>query len=457
MKDYTERLGTAPVGGLLVKLSLPGMVTTISQSLYNIINTIWVTRVGYGAIAALTIVMPFNILFYALGGGTGVGIAALVSRRFGERKPEEANRVAGQIYFLSLFWGAILILIASFFADPLLKVMGARPDIMEYCRQYMVITAYGAPFVIFEIVVANLMRGSGDAVKPMIIMISSTVINIVLDPFLIFGIGPFPELKVAGAALGSVIAQAFGAGLGLFFILTGKTAFSIKRADILPSWKIIREIYHVGAPSIVLQVTESFVFVLWNIAVSSFGSVAIAAVGIVMRISDFAFMPVMGVQNGLLPIVGYCFGANLFHRLWSAVKKATLGIMGLLAVMTIVMEIWTPQLISIFTKDPELTAVAIPAMRIMLSTMIFIGPSIITIATFQGLSMGKTALVLSLVRQFIVFIPLLFIFRAVWGLTGIWACSPAADTLGVIISLAFLWNQYQKHRHSGSKPLTQRW
>ena len=457
MKDFTERLGTAPVGRLLIKLSLPGMASTISQSLYNIINTIWVTRIGFEAIAALTIVLPFQIIFYAIGGGTGIGIAALVSRRFGEKNPDAANRVAGQIFFLSLFWGFILMLIATLFATPLLKLMGATPDIIDYSRQYMVTIAFGAPFVIFAIVVASLLRGSGDTMRPMIIMISSTVVNIVLDPFLIFGIGPFPELKVTGAALGTVIAQVCGAGLGLFFILSGKTAFHIKAAHILPSWRIIREIYQVGAPSIILQVTESFVFILWNVAVSSFGSLSIAAVGIFMRISDFAFMPVMGVQNGLLPIIGYCYGANLFNRLWNAVKKAIFGIMALLAVLTGLMEIFTPQIISVFTKDPELVKVAMPAMRIMLSTMILIGPSIMTITAFQGLGKGKTALFLSLIRQFIVFVPLLFLFRAIWGLTGVWVFSPAADIFGVLISLGFLWREYNRHRHAGLKPSGIKW
>jgi putative MATE family efflux protein len=329
--------------------------------------------------------------------------------------------------------------------------MGATPDIIGYARQYMVITAFGAPFVIFAIVVASLMRGSGDAVKPMIIMITSTVLNIILDPFLIFGIGPFPELKVAGAALGSVIAQGLGAGLGLYFILRGKTAFKIKARHVLPSWRIIGEIYQVGAPSAVLQITESLAFVLWNVAVSSFGSVAIAAVGIVMRISDFAFMPVMGVSNGLLPIVGYCFGAKLYTRLWNAIKKATFGIMALLAVLTVTGEILAPYIIRVFAKDPELIRMAIPALRIMLSTMIFIGPSIMTITAFQGLAQGKTALVLSLIRQFIVFVPLLFLFRYLWGLTGIWCCSPAADTVGVVITITFLIREYRRHKHSGLK------
>jgi putative MATE family efflux protein len=451
MKEYTERLGTAPLGRLLVALSLPGIASTISTTLYNIVDTLWVARLGHEAIAALTIVFPYQILFYAVGGGTGIGISALVSRRFGEKDVNAANRVAGQVFFLSALWGLFFILIALFFADPILRIIGATPDIIEYSRQYFTITSYGAPLMIFALLISSLLRGSGDAVKPMVIMIIATLINVVLDPFMIMGIGPFPEMGVRGAAWATVIAQAFAALLGLFFLFTKNTAYKIKAAHLRPDTRITREIYHVGAPSATLQITESLAFMLFNIVVSSFGSVAIAAVGIVMRISDFAFMPVMGVSHGLLPIVGYCFGARNYKRLWSAVKKASLGIFALLAVITAGMELFAPQIIGVFSKDPELISVAVPAMRIMLSSMVLIGPSIMIVTAFQGLSKGKTALVLSLIRQFIVFVPLLFLFRHFFGLTGVWLCSPAADTLGIMISLAFIWREYRMHRRAGGK------
>jgi putative MATE family efflux protein len=452
MKQYTEQLGTAPLGKLLLKLSLPGVAASVTQSLYNIIDTIFVGTLGFRAISALTIVFPYQILFWAVGGGTGTGIAALVSRRFGEKKVEEANLVAGQTFFLSLFWGLFFILVAIFFHDPILRLIGAKDDFFQYAVDYFTIISYAAPLAIFTSLAASLMRASGDTVKPMVIMITATAINIILCPLLIQGIGPFPRMEVAGSAWATFTAQAVGAVLALFFILANKTAYKLKISHLMPNWQIIKAIYQVGAPSAVLQITESFAFALWNIAVSSYGSAAVAAVGVVIRVSDFAFMPVMGVSQSLLPVVGYCFGADNFKRLWSAVKKATVGLMVLLTVITIGMEIWTPQIIRIFTKDEELLRVAVPAMRIMLSTMIVIGPSMITITALQGLGKGKTALALSLVRQFIVFVPLLFLFRAIWGLNGVWLCSPAADIIGVTISLWFLWREYKMHRHAGSKP-----
>jgi putative MATE family efflux protein len=450
MQKYTERLGSAPLGRLLIALSLPGIASTVTTSLYNIVDTIWVARLGHEAIAALTIVFPYQILFYAIGGGTGIGISSLVSRRFGENNIEATNRVAGQIFFISAFWGLLFMMAAVLFTDSILRVMGATPDIMVYSKQYFVITSYGAPLMILAMVMSSLIRGSGDAVKPMIIMISGTIINIILDPFMILGIGPFPQMDVRGAAWATVIAQSCGALLGLYYFFSRKTAFRIKSAHLRPDMSILRNIYRVGAPSIILQITESLAFMLFNIVVSSFESIAIAAVGIVMRVSDLAYMPIMGVSHGLLPIIGFCFGAGNFQRLWQAVKKASAGIMVLLAVITVLIEIFTPQILSIFSKDAKLLSMTVPAMRIMMSTMVLIGPSIMIVTTFQGLSRGKTALVLSLIRQFIVFVPLLYLGRYLGGLTGIWLSMPAADIFGILISLAFIFREYRIHQRNGA-------
>jgi putative MATE family efflux protein len=447
MKEYTERLGYAPLGRLLVALSLPGIASTITTSLYNIVNTIWVARLGHEAIAALTIVFPYQILFYAIGGGTGIGISALVSRRFGERNIEATNNVAGQIFFISAFWGLLFMMIAVFFSDSILQAIGATPDIMVYSRQYFVITSYGAPLMILAMVTSSLIRGSGDAVKPMVIMISGSIINLILDPLMILGIGPFPQMDVRGAAWATVIAQCCGALLGLYYFFAHKTAFRIKVAHLRPDMSILRDIYRVGAPSVILQITESLAFMLFNIVVSSFGSVTIAALGIVMRVSDLAYMPIMGVSNGLLPIVGFCFGARNFKRLWRAVKLATIDIVLLLFVITVLIEVFTPQIIGIFSKDAEFLSITIPAMRIMLSTMVLIGPNIMFVTAFQGLSKGRTALVLSLIRQFIIFIPALYLFRYLFSLTGVWLSAPTSDILGLVVSFAFVYREYKKQHN----------
>ncbi|MBA7584847.1 Multidrug export protein MepA [subsurface metagenome] len=448
MQEYTERLGYAPLGRLLLRLSLPSIAATVTLSLYNIVDTFWVSKLGHGAIAALTIVFPYQILVIALGVGTGIGIAALVSRRFGENNPEATNHVAGQTFFLSVFWGLIFMMFAVFFSEGILTTFGATPDIMEYGTQYLVITAYGAPQVIFALVASNLIRGSGDAIKPMIIMITASVINIILDPFMILGLGPFPEMGVRGAALATVIAQSFGAILALYYLLAHRTAFRIRVGHLRPNMPILGDIYRVGAPSSILEITESLCFILFNIAVSSFGSIAIAAVGIVLRIANLAFMPIIGLSHGLLPIIGFNFGAGYLKRLWKAVKLASVGIMLVLGVITLFIEIFAPKVVGIFSDNPELLTITVPAMRIMLSAMLLIGPSVMFITTFQGLSKGTMALILSLVRQFIFFIPLLYLLRYLLGLNGVWLSLPASDVLGFIVTFFIIYREYRRQRKS---------
>jgi putative MATE family efflux protein len=448
MEEYTERLGYAPLGRLLLRLSLPSIAATVTISLYNIVDTFWVAKLGHGAIAALTIVFPYQILIAAMGIGSGIGVAALVSRRFGERNPEATNHVAGQTFCLALFWGLLFMVIAAFFTESILTTFGATPDIMEYSSQYLGIVAFGAPQIIFALVVSSLIRGSGDAVKPMVIMITASVVNIILDPFMILGLGPFPEMGVRGAALATVIAQSVGASIALYFLLGRKTTFRVGLGHLKPDFSILKDIYRVGAPSTILQVTESLCFILFNTVVSAFGSVAIAAVGLVVRIADLAFMPVFGLSDGLLPIVGFNFGAGYFKRLWGAVKLASLGIMVLLGVGVLLIEGLAPQIVGIFSSDPELLGVTVPAMRIMLATMLLGGPSVMFITTFQGLSQGTMALILSLVRQFVFFVPLLYLLRYLLGLNGVWLSMPASDLLSFGVAFAVIYRQYRKHRGS---------
>jgi Na+-driven multidrug efflux pump len=198
---------------------------------------------------------------------------------------------------------------------------------------------------------------------------------------------------------------------------------------------------------------ESLVFFLLNSIVSVFGSVALAALGIVMRVSDFAYMPIMGVSHGLLPIIGYCFGAGNYRRLWEAFKKATWGLSALLLAITILIEIFAPQLIDIFTDEPSLLDTAVTAMRISMISMVLIGFAILVTTTLQGLSRGMTALVLSLTKQFIVFIPLLYLCRHLWDLNGVWISWPIADTLSTFVSFAFIYWEYRIHQRKGFLPV----
>jgi len=425
------------------------MASMATMALYNIIDAFWVAKLGHEAIAALTVVMPFHGLVISISIGSGIGINALVSRRFGEREIEATNRIAGQVFSIAAFFGLIFILMAVFFAREILITIGATADIMGFATQYLLIISFGAPFICFSISTNNLLRGSGDALRPMIFMIVASVINMILDPFLIFGIGPFPEMGVRGAALATVASQGLGAGLSFtYIVLLRRSAYRIKSHHLWPDWQIIKDIYRVGFPAVVMELSESVVFTLYNRALSVYGSIALAAGGISIRIIDLIVMPIFGASGGLLPIVGYSLGARLWRRLWRAVIIASGSLALIMAVATVVMEITAPNIVGLFSQDPQMVDIAVPAMRILLSSIVIFGPGVLFVTTFQGLSKGKEALVLSLVRQFVFFVPILFVLPHFFGLTGVWLALPLSDFFGFIVAGAWLLREYRIQRHS---------
>jgi len=424
------------------------------MSLYHLADAFWVAKLGYQAIAAMTIIFPYFVLAIAVGVGSGVGANALASRRFGERNIEATNQVAGQVFSLCAIFGVIFLLAATFFTKPILIISGATADVMDFATQYLMVLGWSIPFFFFRLMTGNVFRASGEAIKPMIFGIVGSVVNIILDPFLIFGWGPFPEMGIRGAALATVIASLFGAGLSLYYLVAHKSVYRIKLQHLKPNLPILRDIYRVGAPAILMEGTGSIVIALFNNVLAGFGSVALATIGIAGRIADLAFMPIIGASHGLLPVVGFCFGAHLWHRLWRAVRLASVALVIIMGASTVILEIFAPQTIAIFSKDPKLLEIGVPAMRIFISTMILVGPEVMIITTFQGLSKGKEAMVLSLVRQFIFFVPALYLLPPVLGITGVWVSIPVSDILAFVVTLLWILREYRVQKKSDKWDIT---
>lgn len=420
----------------------------LAMSLYNLVDTFYVGKLGYQAVAAITVSLPFFIMTAAIGGGTGIGLNALISRLFGGRDIKAANRAAGQTIFLSIILGLLIAIITNLFPRQILILCGATPDILELGEPYIRIIGAALPLMLFSLISRSIFQASGDAIRPMFFVIAAQVLNAVLAPFLIFGWGFFPTLGMAGAGLATASASLLGAILPLWYILAGKTAYRLTMVDCLPDLSVIRQIFKVGFPAMLMQATEGVVFAFFNHIIAAYGSLALAGVGIAIRISDLAYMPVLGTANGLLPVIGFSLGARLWERLWSSVRKTAWWLAGAMIVVTVLLEVFTRQVISFFNNDPELLALAVPGMRIFCSTFVLIGPTVIFITVFQGLSKGLDAMLLSLMRQFIFFVPALLLLAALWGLTGIWISMPVSDSLGFICAGLWLWREYgiQKKR-----------
>ena len=449
LHETTARLGTERLSKLLLRLSAPSIASAVTISLYHLADTFWLGQLSYQAIAAVTITFPFYIAVISIGVGTGVGANALASRRFGERNIEATNQVAGQIFPLTAVFGVIFTIVSVFFARPVAILLGATPDIVGLTTDYLVFIGWGMPFILFRLMSRNVFHAAGDAVKPMIFTIVGAVLNAILDPFMIFGWGPFPEMGIGGAGLATTITGGIAAALSFYYLVGGRSVYKLKLHHLKPNLSIITQIYRVGLPSILMELTEAIVIILFLRIVAGFGSIALAALGIGIRVIDLAFMPIIGVAHGLLPIIGFCLGAHLWKRLWSAVRLATLALVVMLGIATVILEIFAPQAIAIFNDDPELLAIAVPGMRIIISTLILMGPAIMFITTFQGLSKGWTAIFLSLARELIFFIPAILILPRFLGLNGVWLSIPIADVCGTVIAGFWLYREYRLQKRSG--------
>jgi putative MATE family efflux protein len=444
LREKTERLGSAPLGSLLIRLSIPGILAMLVIAFHNFIDTFWVAKINPRAIAAITIVFPYQILVGAVGSGTGAGIGAFSSKCFGRRDAHAANLAAGQVIFLALFFGILFTAVTLQFPGPLLQLFGVTAEIYDDAFSYLTTIAFGASLVFFSIMSDSLFRGAGDTFTPMCFMITSAVLNMILDPLLIFGPGPFPAMGVRGAALATVIAQSVAALMGLAFLFSRRSGYHVRASALRPDLPVIREIYRVGLPSFVMQITFSVVMIALNNMTGRFGSDAIASLGLLFRIGGFIIMPLFGMTLGLLPIVGFNFGAGNWPRLWKAVKLAGLGSFIFGGTAFIFAQLFTSFWVGLFTRDPELMRVAVPAIRLSLLMVFLVGPQIMWSTTFQGLGKGTTAMVLSLTRQCIFLIPVLLILPGFMGVRGIWLSFPISDAAAFCISTYWLYREYRR-------------
>jgi len=428
-------LRTEPIFTLILKMSWPSIVAMIAMSVYNLIDTFWLARLSSQSLAALTICFPIQLIFAAIGVGTGVGAGSFSARMFGSGKILQAKRTAGQIFFLSIFFGFIIILGVLFFHDAILTLFGASPDILPLSRDYLMIIVFSAPFLFFSMISNTLLRVEGRPLLSMYVVLISSIVSAILDPLLIFGIGPFPHLGIKGAALAAVIAQFSACLFSIYFMQLKSSKYELKWQYLVPDISIINSIYATGFPSFVINLIVSLLLIIYNHVLSQFGSLTIAALGIFFRVNALVTMVLFGIGFGLMPIVGFSDGAKLYARLRKSVLVA-LKVASIFATLSsILLFIFADTIVAYFTKDPELLAIAIPALRINILALIFTAPTVIFINMFMGLGKGNLAMFLLFFRDVIILIPLLIVLSSWKGLAGAWFALPIANFIAFFLVL----------------------
>ncbi len=435
---HSERLGTEPIKKLLVSMSLPATVAMIVNALYNLVDTIVVGRgVGALAIGGLAISFPIQMFIMAIAQMIGIGAASMISRQLGQGDVEKADQTAGNAYIAIVVLGVITMVVGLNYLEPLLRIFGATDTLLPYAMEYMEVILIGSVFYMFAVASNSLIRAEGNAIVAMVTMFIGTGLNIILDPIFVFVF----DMGIKGAAWATIISQFMSFAFVMIYIYSGRSSLKVMPHHLIPHRELMREMFAVGAPAFARQVGGSALAIIVNNSLGYYGGdIAITAFGVVNRVMMFIFMPLFGVVQGFQPIAGYNYGAKLFDRVKEVIKLSMQYTTVYMVGGWLLILLGADFVIRVFTTDPDVIALGAQAMRIVLFAVPVIGVQIIGSSVFQAFGKAMPAMVLTLLRQFIILIPLLLILPRIGdlGLLGIWLAYPISDVASTFVSVFML-------------------
>lgn len=438
LESKSARMGREPILKLLIKLSVPAIIGMIVQALYNIVDSIYVGRLSTDALSALSISFPVQMFLIAIGVGTGVGTSSLISRLLGRDEKCRANNVAEHVFFIAIFYGIIGALIGIFFSENIIRIFTDDPVLIDLGYQYINIILTGSIAIFIPAIFNYILRGEGNTFLPMLTMIIGAVLNMIIDPFLIFGLGPFPQLGVAGAAYATVFSRIIGGIFIIFILFSDKNELTLRLEDFEFDFQIIKEIYNVGIPAMANRLLFSASIVFINLILGAFSSTAIAVMGLIFRMQSFFLMMVFGLTQGYLPLVGYNYGHNNPERM-----KKTILIGGTTALAFgtfgfIVFQLFPGAIIRLFNSDPELLSIGVGALKRVSLSYFFMVLNIIGVATFQAVGRGMPSFAITFLRQAILLVPGMYILGEIFGLNATWFAFPMAESISFVILAVWL-------------------
>lgn len=437
------KMGSMPMEKLMLSLSWPAMLSMLIQALYNIVDSMFVGRISEAALSAVTFIFPIQMLLIAVVIGTGIGVGSLISRSLGAKDIKTANIVATHGFFLSYINWAAFALFGIFGARAFMNLYNASNYITENGTMYLRIVMIGSLFVIIQVNTEKILQATGNTVMPMLASLIGAVINIFLDPVLIFGIGIFPNMGVIGAAIATVIGQFAGMCIGLFLLFKYDHAVTVSLKNFQFDIEILKKIYKVGAPSILMQAVSSLMLFLVN-AIIAVSQTAVAVFGSYFRLQSFIFLPVFGLNQGAMPIIAYNFGAKDKVRLMDAFKVALKLSSGIMLVGMLIFLIYPNKLLLLFSASPEMLKMGVPALRILSICFVPAAFGIITSMTFQAMGHGILSMWQSLIRQLVGIAPIAYIIVEFGDINYVWWAFPLAEILGITFAFIFFQNLYKK-------------
>ena len=447
--ESENKMGVMPVNRLLLNMAIPIMISMLVQALYNVVDSYFVSQISQDALNAVSLAFPVQNLMIAVSVGTGVGINALLSRSLGQGDREKVDCSAVNGLFLIFLSSMVFVVLGLTCSRLFYTAQTNIAGIIDYGEDYLTICCGLSLGLFTAVAMERLLQATGRTFYTMIAQAVGALTNIILDPILIFGLGPFPRMEVAGAALATVIGQFLGCGVGIFFNLTRNPEVKISFRGFRPHGPTIREIYSVGLPGIVMQSIGSVMVFGMNQILISFTDTATAVFGVYFKLQSFFFMPVFGLCNGMVPIVAYNYGARKPDRIVKAIKLSAMYATILMILGIVVFQLFPGQLLAMFQSEEEAAAgdlltIGIPALRLISFSFLLAGFDIICSSVFQALDHGVLSLICSLVRQLAVLLPAAFILSLAFGLDAVWLSFPISELFCCALCVVFMRRVYRR-------------
>lgn len=435
----TNIMQSETIPRLLFKMSFPMMLSMLIQALYNVVDSIFVAMVSETALTAVSLAFPLQNLLISAAVGTGVGINSLLSRRLGEGKHEEANHVASTSLFLAFAMWVLFVLIGVFLTKPFLALFTKDTELLKLSTSYSRICLIVSFGCIFSITIEKLIQATGNSVQPMTMQLTGAITNIILDPVFIFVF----KLGVNGAAIATVIGQIASMLLAIIFFKKNEY-ISIQLKDIKPNARIIKDIFQVGLPSIIMNSIGTVMVSLINKILILFSATAVSVFGVYFKLQSFVFMPVFGLNNGVIPILGFNYGARNKKRMLDTMKLGLVVALLIMITGTICFQLFAKELLSLFSATEEMYRIGIPALRTISLCFIPASISIILIASFQATGFGLASMMVSIIRQLVVLCPCALLLSRLIGINGVWYSFAIAEIFGLLFSIIFFIHVYNK-------------
>lgn len=433
--EQANEMETMDIKRLAIKISMPMIISMISIALYGIVDTMFISGISGDALTTISLAMPIVAIITAIALGTGVGVNAILAKTLGEKKEEKVKKIILTGIILTLISWILITLISILGAKAFFRVFTQNAEIQKLGYEYLSIISIFSVGTLFQILFEKVLEAYGKSKSSMIVQFSGAVINLILDPIFIFGFWRIPALGIKGAAIATVTGQIVGMLIGVYFIIKNRIISKKDLAEFKFEKSIIKDIYKVGVPTMILEAVTSIITLILNKILIMFSESAVSVWGIYCQLQKFVIIIVYGLNNGMIPIIAYNWGAKKKTRVKEAIKLFLKLAIGVTAIGAIIFLLLPGQLASIYKINDEILNISIPAFRILALGFIFAGISLVLSASFQAFGNGTYSLIINLSRQIIFALPLIFVLKGILGIYSVWTAFAISEVITMLIAI----------------------